>query len=312
MPEPDANPAPPAADPTPPNPAPAVPEPASEPPAPQEVVAGEPAPSLEQVHDANINALNDEGGISDPVEPEEPEEEPTEPEPVEPPVPEPNAPTPPAEEPAPVPAPEPAPVNTDSTTPGENKIAVRGFDGKTYYFNDLKEVPDDFEPASYKAWGMAVQEFTDKAANDKAHAQADKDLAEQNAAKERQDETAKAIQTSWDTDIKTLTDTKVLPTDQKAREAAVAETYQYIADQLEKGVVIDNFTSAYKSIQYDKMVAKQAEDQKKLDDAKKKNGGMVQPGGAPEAPKGRMVEAPPAGVGLDAVHQKYTHQLANT
>lgn len=316
--EPGANPA--APEPvTPPNAGvPAAPEPVqADPGAPQEVAAGQPAPTLEQVHQATLNKLEnepdpvlDENG--EPIDPPVPEPEPVAEPPVEPPAPEPEPEPAPLPEPTPPPAPAQAPVapNTDTSVNGDGKIAVKAFDGSTLYLNSLDELPEDFEPASYKQFGVAVQQLTDKAQSQRFADQAAADLKTEQDAQAAIDANAKAIGVSWNNDIDRLTATGVLPNDEAKRQPILDEVYGYIQDQVNKGVVVDNFEMAYKTVMYDKMVAKQAEDQKKLDAAKKQRGGLVQGGGSAEAPRGRYVEAPPAGTTLDQVHEKYTHQLA--
>lgn len=301
--EPAAPPAEPAAPAAPPA-EPAAPAAPADPSAPKVVDSG-PAPSLEQVHQANIEKID--GEPAEPVAPEEPPApEPVAPaEPAEPEEPE-DLPGPPVTPPAPE---APVAPNTDTSQPGEGKVAVRSFDGKTYYFNNVNEMPDDFEFASnveaIKA-GQALSEKATKDAADAAQAVEAKNKADADAATKAG---AAELNKNWDTTIKAMTASGVLPADDAKRTEVTAEVFKYMNGKLQKGIVLDNFEEAYKAVQYDKMLAKQAEEQKKLDDNKKNAGSMVQPGGAPEGVKPKVVDAPPPGVGLDAVHQKYTTQI---
>lgn len=187
-----------------------------------------------------------------------------------------------------------ADVDEDITKPGKDKIKVKSFDGKTYYFNNLDEVPDDFEPASYKEWGRAVQDFTDKAANDR-QAEIDRAKAEEQKATERR---VNDMQKSWDKDIKDLGLTK---------EKDIDEVYSYMESQLKEGVVIDNFKQAYKAMKWDRTEEERVKQENKM---KKLRGGMVQGGGTMPPEGGRKVfEAPPRGVSLDAVHQNVLRNL---
>lgn len=188
--------------------------------------------------------------------------------------------------------PEPAPeLDTEITKPGKDKVSIKAFDGKTYYFNNFDEVPNDFEPENYKALMAGTRSLLQKEEADaKAERKANRD-EQAKAQKARTD----AMQESWDKDIKEL----------KLEDAQVEEVYTYMEDQLKDGVPIENFKLAYKAMAHDKS---EAEDQAKLNDIKKKRGGQVQAGGTPPPNKPTVREAPPRGVGLDAVHQ---HALQN-
>lgn len=207
-----------------------------------------------------------------------------------------------------------AQLDSDTSKPGEGKIAIKDAEGKTSYFNSRDEMPEDFEPASYKALMDAAAQFAKKetadeqaAAEAKVKAEADAEVAE---AKKRTD----ALQVEWDKDATDLTSIGFLPKDPKKNEAAKNEVYDYIEKELKDGNIITSFKQAYKSMMYDKEQAKSEEAQKKIDQTKKDRGAMVQGGNGPGtassgSTRGKVIEAPPQGVGLDAVHARAIEQL---
>lgn len=208
-----------------------------------------------------------------------------------------------------------ATVDSDITQKGEGKIPIKDAEGKTYYFNNRDEVPEDFEPANYKALMDASTLFARKETKDEAAQVA-------NEAREREDVMAadtkartEAMQKSWQEDITKMTTAGILPKDTKKNEAAADEVYAYIESEMKTGNIITSFSQAYKGMMYDREQAKRVEDQKKIDEDKKKRGGMVQSGsggtGTPVtgARGNRVIEAPPVGAGLDAVHRRAVEQL---
>lgn len=256
-------------------------------------------PSLDQVNDLTQHQLENEG--TDEVPDEAPKEEPAKEEPTPDPAPAPEA-TPEPTTPEPQPAPQ---VDTETTKPGPGKVSVKSFDGKTYYFNNLDEVPNDFEPASYAETMRAAKDFARKEdADEKAERK-----AEREAAKAQANDRIKDIQAGWDKDIASLTEAGTLPKETKDAQPVIDEVYEYMEKQLKTGVIVDNFTEAYKAVQYDKMLAKEAEETQALNDAKKKRGGQVQAGGTSAAPKSTVREAPPQGLSLDAIHAKVLSEL---
>lgn len=235
--------------------------------------------------DAGDGAGDDDGAGDEPV--------------VAPVVPEPAAPV--------VPEPVAGEPDTDITKNGAGKVAIKDAEGNTFYFNNLGEVPDDFEPASYKALMVGVDALGDKR---RADAEAAAKTTQDAAAAEHVKQT-EALQQAWDKDVTALVNAGTMPNEPKKLEAAKNEVYDYIEKEMKAGNIITSFAQAFKALQYDKQVAADALKQKELDDAKKQRGGAVQPGGGGGAeggsssPRGnRVIEAPPSGVGLDAVHNR--------
>lgn len=214
------------------------------------------------------------------------------------------------DEPAGDTAPKTTESNSDITKPGEGKVAIKDAEGNTLYFNNLEEVPDDFEPASYKTLMAGTKALLQKEQDDAAATK----VAESDAVTAAHKKATDDMQASWEADASKLVQSGVLPNEPKKLEAAKNEVYNYIESELKNGNIITSFNQAYKALQYDKQQAKAVEDQKEVDRAKKERGGVVQPGsggnssGSP-APRSKIIEAPPSGVGLDAVHARALSQL---
>ena len=200
-------------------------------------------------------------------------------------------------------------LDSDTTKPGAGKVAIKNADGVTHYFNNLSEVPEDFEPVSYKALMIGTEALLEKKQSD---AQATKE-AEVQAEKQEQQKRTDDLQKSWEKDAEELTTAGLLPKGDKA-EAAREEVYAYIEAQMKENNIITSFKQAYKQMNYDKQQAKIEKEQKANDDAKKKRGGIVQPGSGGVVPtngptRGKVIQAPPSGAGLDAVHAHVTSNL---
>lgn len=208
-----------------------------------------------------------------------------------------------------------AELNTDTTQPGEGKVAVKDAEGKTHYFNSREEVPIDFEPASYKELLDAGAKFTRKEIKDEADAAKAKTDAEETAAAEETKQRVAAMETEWERDFADLTSSGLIPKDPTKNGTAKEEVYDYMETELKKGNVITNVKQAYKSMMYDKQQAEREVEQKKVNDAKKERGGKIQSGsggsnaGTTVRGGGKIFEAPPPGVGLDAIHNRALEQL---
>jgi|GEM_PF-6241428 len=202
---------------------------------------------------------------------------------------------------------EPAPeLNEDTTKKGPGKITVKDVDGGIHYFNNLDEVPDDFEPATYKHWGQVVQKFTEKSASDRV-AQAD---AETKAEEAERSARIDAIKADWDKDIKILTDAKSLPSDETEKKVVTDAVFAIMNEKLAEGRVID-FATGYELHEGRKGKDTGAEAKAKVAEDKKKRGAMVSGagtgGGAANKPK--IMEAPPSGLTLDDIHMSVLDSL---
>jgi hypothetical protein len=222
-------------------------------------------------------------------ESEDESEEVEEPEPED--VKEPDTPVPTAPE---VPQPKADTVSDKSDKVPQKKITVKDSDGESHEFASLDEVPDDFEPETYKSWAVAVKEF---ALLEKEQKDTQKELEELNAKVER-DEAIEKIQKEWDEEIKTL------GIDKEKSDAV----FEFIATELQEGRRVANFTHAFEIYEY--RLSKKIEEEKKKEETetKKKAGGKVMGSGSGvvnnTSTASRTIEAPPSGVSLDDVHAK--------
>lgn len=223
-------------------------------------------------------------------------------EPVKPTAPE--VPTPKAPEPA-------AELDTDITKPGDTKVEVKDFDGKSFYFNNLDEIPDDFEPASYKVFAKAVSNLTIKSQQDAQRQASEAEEYERTQTEERM----QAIRAGWEKDINSLVDEKLLPKDEKERQDITDQVFHYMNSQLEKGRVLD-FEPAFKAWSYEQERDERAGRVKKEQAEKKQRGARVVGAGSGSgatpnrsASQGRTIEAPPTGLSLDDIHSSVLGSL---
>lgn len=203
--------------------------------------------------------------------------------------------------------PEPAPeLDTDTTKNVEGKIAVKDYEGSTHYFNNLDEVPEDFEPATYKEWGKAVQKFTDKEQTDRVTEQERQEKASEAESARR----IASIKDAWSADEKKLVDSKALPSDAKDRKPIVDDVFVIMNEKLSDGKVID-FETGFELYQARQNKNAGGEKKKKVVEDKKRRGGMVSGAGTGvnAEPKSRVIEGPPAGVTLDDVHAQVLGSL---
>lgn len=209
---------------------------------------------------------------------------------------------------------EPA-VDDDITKPGNYKTEFTDLDGNKFYVSDMDQLPDDFEPASQKEYGKSIQSLT------REQSKLDADKQAYAADKTTFDNTTQiqTLQKSWTDDIVRLTTEKVLPADPAQRKQVVEGVFEVMESEMKKGNVIDSWPVAhelYQAREKAKADAAAAEAAKKNQDAsRKKSGGKVMGGGngagsgGGGSGRGKVIEGPPAGVGLDAVHQKVMGSL---
>lgn len=254
---------------------------------------------LDRVHEQTVNKLDAEVANPD----DEPKDDPIDDEPkddIEPkddvkddtpdPTPDPT-PAPKQDDPEPD---APIELDTDITKEGKGKIAVKDSDGNTFYFNNMDEVPDDFEPSTYKEWGVFTSKMAVKSQED-AQAARDSEIAK---AQKAQQAEIDAVTSRWDQEQGVMVKAGMLPTDAKQREEEVTDTYVYISKKLEEGVVIESFAEAHKARKFE-------ESQKKKAEVRRDKGAKVM-GGNGGAPDKREHKPLPAGTSLDAVHARYS------
>lgn len=216
----------------------------------------------------------------------------------------------PDEPPAPAPTPKvpeqvvpdkPIELNTNIEENAEGKVAIKDADGKTFYFNNTDEIPDDFEPESYKALMVGTKQLYKKEAADE---QAEKERRV-STEQQRQQAEIDEVTTRWDKEQETMTKAGVLPADEKERENEIGDTYAYISKKLGEGILIESFAEGYKSMKYDQEQAAKAKATKQREEDRKTRGSKVMGGGG-QTPSVKKEVAPlPPGTSLDAVHAHF-------
>lgn len=199
-------------------------------------------------------------------------------------------------------APDEPVIDTDITKDGAGKVAVKDAEGNTFYFNNTGEIPDDFEPASYKELMLAGNALARKEISDETAARE----AETRKEAQRQQEEIDAVTNSWDKDIDVMTKGGMLPADDKERETAIGDTYAYIAKNLADGVIIDSFAQAHKAMLYDREQEAKVAADKKAADTKKNKGAKVLSGSGGISGKPKVYDSLPPGTSLDAVHAHFS------
>lgn len=233
--------------------------------------------------DDDDSGSSDDGGEDD--EDEEPETPPAKPEPEAPQAPD-----------------KPIELNTNPEENANGKIAVKDYDGKQWYFNNLDEVPDDFEPDTYKNWGKAVEQFARKSISDDKAAEENRIREEQTRQQAEIDE----VTQRWDREQASMLKSGLLPKDAKAREVEVNDTLVYIGKQLDKGNIIESFEAAHKARKYDEGKSNKAKNDKKRGEIRKTRGAKVLGGGGGQTNKKAKGDPLPPGTSLDAVHARYS------
>lgn len=206
--------------------------------------------------------------------------------------------------------PEKPTVDSDATKPGDYKARFIDDDGTEYFVSDISQLPDDFEPASQKAYGVAMQDLFTKQTAFKA----DMGRFEGEQAAYDKRSSTKALTDSWSNDITRLTKDKVIPQDPKKAKESIDGTFALMDRELGKGNVINSFEHAY--LLYERetaATAAAAADKQKKTDAKKKGGGKVMGGvtGAGTKSKNPVREGTPTGMTLDSIHARNMARLLN-
>jgi hypothetical protein len=200
---------------------------------------------------------------------------------------------------------EPEPIlDTDISKPGQGKVAIKNSDGVVNYFNNVDEIPEDFEPATYKEFGKAMVDLTDKRISDKKDAEK---REESNRLAESQKE-VKSLTDQWDNDITVLTKGGILPEDAVEREKEIGDVYAYMGKKAGDGVLVDSFAEAHKAMKYEQLKEAEKIVQKAKDEEVKEKGGKIMSGNGGTSVKTKT-EPLPMGVGLDAVHARYSQLL---
>lgn len=189
------------------------------------------------------------------------------------------------------------------------KVVVRDSEGKTHEFETVEDIPDDFEPFSYKEYGVAVNKLTKRElALEKQNA--DIKAGEEKALHEKR---IKEVQAEWDADIAKLAGEGAIPKDEAKRKQTVDGVFSLMQEAMNNGRAFASFEQAFEVYSY-RQGEKEREAQKaKTIAEKKKRGGMIQGGGSAAVGKpsgsNQAREAPPTGLSLDQIHERAMNSL---
>jgi len=213
-----------------------------------------------------------------------------------------------APEASPDPEPTPPPAKeADALPPVEEefeKVILRDADGKSHEFSTTDEIPDDFEPYSYKEFAVGTSKLAQREiAVARATEQREIDIAD----KERSEAIAKTRK-KWQDDEESLVKAGAIPEDADERKTIVDGVYGVMQDEVNKGEPVNSFKQAFELYQYRQ--SQKPDDKKKSERNadKKRRGGKVMAGSGANPPKSsnqaKVYEAPPSGVTLDQIHEK--------
>lgn len=266
-------------------------------------------PSLDQVHELAVEAVENEERENEEEAEQPADKEPEsgdEPDTKDEEVVEEDKPEEKRPEPTPEVKEEAAPIQT----PEENipKVKIKDSDGKEHEFGSTEDIPDDFEPDTYKSFAVATAKLAQREiAVEKARA----DAATKKIEADRVASIDK-IKESWDKDLATLVENGDIPKGDDQKEV-VDGIYRVMQEELNAGRPANSFAQAYELYQYREGIKAQNESKAKKAEEKKKRGSKVfGSGGANPSPsnnRGKVFEAPPAGVSLDQVHDKILNSL---
>lgn len=182
-------------------------------------------------------------------------------------------------------------------------VKIKDSDGKVHEFAKVDDIPEDFEPATYKELTVATSKLTRREMEVESKirdAEADREIKERNERVEK-------IKSEWLAEEEALLKSGDLPKDQEERSKVVEAVYEIMQESSSSGAPINKFTQAFEIYQYRKGKEDAANEFKKADDEKKKKGSKVMSGGggaiSSKSSKGKVIEAPPSGISLDQLHE---------
>jgi hypothetical protein len=187
------------------------------------------------------------------------------------------------------------------------KIKVKDSEGKEHEFASTDEIPDDFEPETYKAFAVA----TSKLAQREIAVEREVKKAQTEKIDKERNERIEKIKEQWDVDLKALVKSGDIPKDEAEQKPVVDGVYKIMQDEMTAGRPVNSFTQAFEIYSYRQSLEDKKKSQEKINDEKKKRGAMILPGGSanPGKAKTKVFEAPPSGVSLDQVHEKVLGSL---
>lgn len=209
----------------------------------------------------------------------------------------------------------PETMDDDVSKPGKYKAKFTDAEGNVFHVTDVDQLPDDFEPKSFKDNMKSLQTLS------KVQDQAVKDQVafEDAQAAQGRDQQIKQLTESWNKDIKVLTDTKKLPEAEADRKKVIDGVYSLMQEEMNNGRRIDSFEHAFEIYSFRNPLDtadKEAARKEKVAEIKAKGSKVM--GGGPAGGKststksnygGRTITAPPPGLTLDDIHMKAVGSL---
>lgn len=185
------------------------------------------------------------------------------------------------------------------------KVKIKDSDGKVHEFETADDIPDDFEPASYREFAIG----TSKLAQREIAVADDKRKTEEKKAEDERLDGINKIKEGWYKDIATLKTAGTLPKEDDKSQPVVDGVFRLMQEELNAGRSINTFAQAFEIYQFRESKKDDGEKQKKINDEKKNRGAKVFSGGAgnpgPTPNKqGKVFEAPPSGISLEQVHER--------
>jgi hypothetical protein len=267
----------------------------------------EPILNLDQLHEKVTRELDEELIAEDKPKDDEPvKDEPAKNEPVvKDPVEGESGPKEP-ETPEPTPPPKEEPVVIQPEVQEIPTVKVRDAEGNIHEFYTVDDIPDDFEPETYKSFAVATSRLAQREIDVREAEKkvaADKETTERNARIDR-------IKEGWTADIENLKKSGDIGKDD---QKTIDGVYTLIAEEMTAGRPVDSWGHAFEMYSYRQSKAEKVESQKKFNDEKSRRGGMVVSGNsanpAPRTSSNKVMESPPSGISLDQLHQKVLGSL---
>jgi len=199
--------------------------------------------------------------------------------------------------------------------PELKKVTVKSSKGEEFEISSAKDLPDDFEPYTYKAYGEALEELADN------KAEFSKAMGEYESAVEKRESIVLShnMKKGWDSEIEELVKTGFLSDDESEKRTVTSKVFEYMISETAKGNKNMSFTAAYKSWKLDNLeeerkkesdkAAKEAAEKKKNAE-KKRRGGLVSGNrGGKSAEKESSRDTMPSGLTISQVEARLLRGL---
>lgn len=189
------------------------------------------------------------------------------------------------------------------------KIKIKDSEGKEIEVATIDDIPDDFEPYSYKEYAVAVNKLTVLGIE---RTQTEKQKAI-DAEKADRDARIDKIKAGWQADQDALIKEGLLDGDATKNTPVIDGVFSLMQEEMNNNGTTLGFRQAYEMYSYRDSRKQNAEEAKAKNDEKKRRGSMVMGSGSVSqsapARQGKVFEAPPTGISLDQVHENILGSL---